>query len=206
MDNLTERLIKAIQNSPESIASFETLESLQFCDDNTLKTTLSRLSKSDKIIRLKRGVYSSNPIRDAFTAAQHIYDGYLGFSSALYVHRLITELPFLITVVTTHKSTSKVIGAYEFRAIAMKEKAIGFENINNLTVSTRAKTLFDCIYLERYSIEKDKLIEAYRTAELSTEELKEFDSYVKRFVSKSTRSKFDKIKKAVTSKGRLTWN
>jgi predicted transcriptional regulator of viral defense system len=200
MDNLTERLIKAIQNSPESIIALETLESLRLCDDHTLKTTLSRLSKSGKIIRLKRGVYSANPIRDAFIAAQYAYSGYLGFSSALYMHRLITELPFAITVVTVYKSASKMIGAYEFRAVALKEKAIGFENLGNSTVSTRAKTLFDCIYLEKYSIERDKLIEAYKTARLGAEELKEFDSYVRRFVKSSRRDKFDKIRKEITSK------
>lgn len=116
------------------------------------------------------------------------------------MHRLITELPFAITVVTVYKSASKMIGAYEFRAVALKEKAIGFENLGDSTVSTRAKTLFDCIYLERYSIERDKLIEAYKTARLGAEELKEFDSYVRRFVKSSRRDKFDKIRKEITSK------
>ena len=206
MDSLAERLRRTVENSPDGIAGLEILESLRLCDNFTLKTTLSRLSKSGKIIRLKRGVYSSNPIRDAFAAAQYTYNGYLGFSSALYVHKLITELPFIVTVVTTHRSASRTIGAYEFRAVAMKEKAIGFENVGNLTVSTRAKTLFDCLYLERYSIERDKLIDAYRAAKLSAEELKEFDSYVNRFVSKTMRSKFDMIKKAITSRDRLAWN
>ena len=48
------------------------------------------------------------------------------------MHRLITELPFAITVVTVYKSASKMIGAYEFRAVALKEKAIGFENLGTL--------------------------------------------------------------------------
>ncbi len=200
MGNLTEALVKAIQNSPESIVHLETLESLRLCDNHTLKTTLSRLGRSGRIIRLKRGVYSANPIKDAFIAAQYTYSGYLGFSSALYLHRLIAELPFVITVVTVYKSASKIVGAYEFKAIALKEKAIGFENVGNSTVSTRAKTLFDCIYLERYSIEQEKLIEAYRTARLSAEELKEFDSYVRRFVNSNRRDKFDKIRKAITGR------
>ncbi|MCL5433574.1 MAG: hypothetical protein M1538_01170 [Candidatus Marsarchaeota archaeon] len=201
MDSLIEKVRRAVENSPNGIARLETLESLQLCGKSTLKTTLSRLGKSSRIIRLKRGVYSSNPIRDAFIAAQCIYSGYLGFSSALYVHKLIAELPFLITVVTTYKSATTAIGVYEFRAIAMKEKAIGFKNFGSMIVSTRAKTLFDCLYLEQYSIERDKLIEAYRTAKLSSDELREFDSYVKRFVSKKRRAKFDKVKKEIISKG-----
>ena len=204
MDNLIETLVKAIQNSPDGIAALETLESLRLCNSFTLKTTLSRLNKSGKIIHLKRGVYSVNPIRDAFAAAQYTYSGYLGFSSALYIHKLIAEVPFTIMVVTMYKSASKAFGLYEFRAIALKEKAIGFENIGTLTVSTRAKTLFDCLYLGRYSIERDKLIETYRTAQLSARELNEFDSYVKRFVSERMRSKFLAIKKEIVDEGRFS--
>ena len=204
MDKLVERLVNAVQTSPGGIAMLETLESLKLCDGFTLKTTLSRLSKSGKLIRLKRGVYSANPIRDAFAAAQSTYNGYIGFSGALYVHRLVTELPFTITVVTINKSASKAFGMYEFRSVALKEKAIGFEDINGLTVSTKAKTLFDCIYLERYSVEMDKLINAYRTAALNREELKEFESYVDRFIKAKRRSIFDKIRKEISSKGRIS--
>ena len=201
MDKLVERLVNAVQNSPGGIAMLETLESLKLCDGFTLKTTLSRLSKSGKLIRLKRGVYSTNPIRDAFAAAQRTYNGYIGFSSALYIHGLIAELPFAVTIVTVNKSTSKVFGMYEFRSVALKEKAIGFEDINGLTVSTKAKTLFDCIYLEKYSVERDKLINAYRVARLNREELKEFESYVNRFIKAKRRSIFDKIKKTIIGKG-----
>ena len=201
MDSLIERIRRAVENSPGGIARLETLESLRLCDNFTLKTTLSRLGKSNRIIRLKRGVYSSNPVRDAFAAAQCVYNGYIGFSSALYVHKLIAELPFLVTVVTTHKSASTAIGEYEFRAIAMKEKAIGFEAVGDLTVSTRAKTLFDCLYLERYSIERDKLAEAYGLAGLSPDELREYDSYVKRFVPERRRAKFDRIREDITGEG-----
>ncbi len=201
MDKLTERLVKAVQNSPDSIAELETLESLQLCDAFTLKTTMSRLCKAGKLIRLRRGVYSANPINDVFTAAQRIYAGYLGFSSALYIHKLIAELPFVVTVVTAYKSGSKRIGAYEFRAVALKEKAIGFESIGNLTVSTRAKTLFDCIYLGKYSVERGKLILAYADAPLSKAELREFDSYVARFATDRTRPEFESVKISIAKNG-----
>ena len=198
MNNLTEKLVKAVQDSPNGIAELETLKSLQLCDSFTLRTTMSRLCKAGRLIRLKRGVYSANPINDAFMAAQRIYSGYIGFSSALYIHKLITEMPFTITVVTVYKSGTKRIGTYEFRAVALKEKAIGFENIGNLTVSTKAKTLFDCIYLGKYSIEKDKFAEAYGDAQLNTAELREFDSYVKRFATSRTRSKFESVRQRIT--------
>ncbi|MCL5239684.1 MAG: hypothetical protein M1286_04435 [Candidatus Marsarchaeota archaeon] len=197
MKNLTARLQEAVENSPSGIITLDVLESLKLCDDSTLKTILSRLVKSERALRLKRGVYASNPVKDQFVAAQSAFNGYIGFSAALYIHRLIAEMPFVVTVVTTSQSGSKRFGTYEFRAVALKEKAIGFESIGNLVVSTRAKTLFDCIYLERYSIEEKKLIEAYIENPLSAKELKEFDSYVQKFASQKTRRKFLEVKKMV---------
>ena len=73
------------------------------------------------------------------------------------------------------------MGEYQFKAISLKEKAVGFEKIGNKVVSSRAKTLFDCLYLPEYSIERQKLIGAYRDAGLSKKEWPEFDLYVEKF-------------------------
>ncbi len=194
MKYLTQKVLSAIKDSPRGIAMLDVLKSLKLSGALTLKTTLSRLSKSNRIIRLKRGVYATNPLHDAFAAAQATFGGYIGFSSALYLHELITESPFEIMVVTTSKSRLKNFGAYTFRSVVLGEKAIGFEDMAGIAVSTKAKTLFDCLYLEQYSIEHDKLIAAYRDARLSIKELKEFDSYVARFIPSSRQYKFDKAR------------
>lgn len=191
MGKLTETVLGAVKNSPNGITTLDILESLRLCDDFTLKTTLSRLGKSGRIIRLKRGTYTTSPLPDAFAAAQHVFNGYIGFSSALYLHKLIAELPFSIAVVTRFKSGVKTAGQYEFRAIALKDKAVGFANIGGIVISTRPKTLFDCLYLERYSIARSRLIESYKSASLSSKELSEFDSYVKRFIPPGKRQKFN---------------
>ncbi len=198
METLTRTVLDAIKNSPNGIMTLDIFESLKICNDSTLKTTLSRLSKSGKIIRLKRGTYSTNPLIDAFTSAQYIFNGYVGFSSALYLHRLITEIPFSIAVVTRFKSGTRTIGQYEFRAVALKDKAVGFSDIDGIVISTRSKTLFDCLYLERYSIERDKLIEVYRSARLSSKELTEFNSYVTRFIPPDKRQKFEDVITLIT--------
>ncbi len=197
MVSLTEKVLKAVENSPSGIATLDVLKSLRLCDEFTLKTTLSRFCKSGRIIHLKRGVYSSKPMRDVFVAAQSAFGGYLGFSSALYIHKLITEVPFSITIVTPSTSALKVFPPYEFRAISMKKKAVGFENVEDKIVSTRAKTLFDCLYLERYSVEPEKLIGAYMVMPLSHDEIREFDSYVQRFIPKGKRRRFERAKERI---------
>ena len=181
MEKITSKLLQAIQNSPAGISTLDFLKGMHICDEFTLKTTLSRLGKSGRIVRLKRGVYSAGPVRDAFSAAQAVFNGYIGFSGALYLHKLIAEMPFTIIVVTSGLSASKNFGSFESKAVPLGEKAIGFENRGGLVVSTRAKTLFDCLYLPKYSVGEPKLFEAYREARLSPSEWAEFESYAKKF-------------------------
>ena len=197
MAKLIDQVMNAIQNAPNGIITLDLLKSLKLCDSFTLKTTLSRLSKSGRIIRLKRGTYSVNPIENAFIAAQATFSGYIGFSSALYLHMLIAEMPFSITVVTVNESKLKKFGSYEFRAVALKNKAVGFEKKDCIAVSTRAKTLFDCLYLEKYSIEEDKLIEAYKSHPLNRKEWLEYDGYVREFIPQGKRRKFLAVKELI---------
>ncbi len=179
---ISEAVLRAVEKSPFGIATLEVVDSLHLCNSFTLKTTLSRLHKAGRIIRLKRGVYSANPMVDPFICAQNTFNGYLGFSTALYLHKFITELPFALAVATTNKSGYKTFAPYEFRAVALKEKAVGFERLGPYVVSTRAKTLFDCLYLPMYGVEWPKLIAAYEEKPLSKNEWREFDSYVKKFL------------------------
>ena len=196
-DTISSKVLKAIEKSPNGIIALDMLESLRVADRSTLKTTLSRLNKAGKIIRLKRGLYSHNPIQDVFATAQATFKGYLGFTSALYLHKLIAEMPFTIVVVTTHTSKSKTLGIYESKAVALKEKAIGFERKENYVISTRAKTLFDCIYLQEYSIEPNKLVESFKQAKLSSGEWHEFDLYVKKFAKEKSGKRFYDMKKRI---------
>lgn len=90
-------------------------------------------------------------------------------------------MPFTITVVTSFTSGPKVFGQYEFYAVSLKDKAIGFERLGPYVVSTRAKTLFDCLYLPMHGVEWKKLMAGYRENPLSKNEWHEFDLYVKKF-------------------------
>ncbi len=194
---LTERVLKAVEGSPSGIASLDVLESLGLCSPDTLKTTLNRLGKQGRIIRVKRGVYSQNPIRDQFYFAQALFPGYLGFSSALYLHKLASEIPFTIHVCTQNLSKTRKVGEYEFRAVSLKGKAVGFERLGDLVVSTRAKTLFDCLYLPEYAPETGKLLEAYKEAKLTLKEWREFDYYVKRLAGRKKEERMKEAKRRI---------
>ena len=194
---LSEKVRKAIEMAPSGIATLDVLESLRLCGPHTLKTTLSRLKKKGAIAGLKRGTYAALPLADGFASALATFNGYLGFSSALYLHRVTAEQPFTITLITSSTSATKSFGQYEFKAVALKEKAIGFEYKGILAVSTRAKTLFDCLYFPQASVERGKLLEAYGNAKLSRSEWREFEDYVKRFATGKTADRIRKAKQEI---------
>lgn len=196
------QVFRAIEMAPSGILTLDVLESMRLCGTATLKTTLSRLARKGAIMGLKRGTYAALPLKDGFAAAQATFNGYLGFSTALYLHRIIPEQPFSITVVTRATSAVKPFGHYEFRAVALKDKAVGFEQKGGYTVSTRAKTLFDCLYLPQYSIGHEKLLEAYAEAGLSANEWREFDGYAKRFAGKRMAKEVREVKKRLVEKGK----
>jgi predicted transcriptional regulator of viral defense system len=178
-EKTTDLLRQAIEKSPGQLARLDVLRSLRLCDDATLNTLLSRLGREGRILRLKRGLYSANPVQDPFLAAQALFGGYLGYTSALYLHGLIAEVPFEVLVVTQRKSAQKTVGVYSFRAISMGPRAIGFQTKGPYTLSTPAKTLYDCLRLPSYSVELDKLLDAYASRGLSHKERAEFNDYVK---------------------------
>lgn len=191
---LPQRLVKAAEDSKDGILTLEIAHSLRLAGKDTVKTTLSRLAKSGGLLRLKRGVYCTNPVRDAFAAAQATFNGYVGFGCALYIHGMLAEIPFTVTVVARGTSAARNLGEYEFVSVAMKEKAIGFERKGRYVVSTRAKTLFDCAYLPRCAPEMEKLAEAYCQHPLNRREWWEFDFYCQKFAAGNSARRAAQIK------------
>jgi predicted transcriptional regulator of viral defense system len=190
-------ILNALSASPHGITTLDVLESLRLSDSFTLKTILSRLNRSGRIIHLKRGVYSTKPMTDPYACAQATFNGYLGFSTALHLHGLISEMPFTLLVATTSTSKVKRFGEYEFRAVALGEKAVGFARVGNYVVSTRPKTLFDCLYLPKYSVEEDKLLDAFGQAKLTKQEWREFDVYVKKFTGGRIARRIEEAEKSI---------
>ncbi len=177
--NVTAGVLRALELSPSGIAPLDVLASISNASRGTLLATLCRLAREKRIVRLKRGAYSVSPIRDGYAAAQAKFGGYIAFASALKLHGLIAEEPFTITVATPNYSKTVRAGNLEFRAVALGERAVGSERKGAHVVSSRAKTLFDCLFLPQYSVEKEKLADAYAAAGMKKEEWREFERYVR---------------------------
>lgn len=180
-EKITEGVLRAIGLSPSGILPLDVLASISPASRGTLLATLCRLARAGRIVRLKRGAYSVAPIRDGYAAAQAKFGGYIAFASALRLHGLIAEEPFTITVATPSTSKTVRAGSLEFRSVALGGRAVGSERNGAHVVSSRPKTLFDCLFIPQYSVEKEKLKEAYAAAGMTTGEWREFRGYAKRF-------------------------
>lgn len=117
----------------------------------------SSLSSKGYLHRLKKGSYlvqkkpSNIPvIKNVYKIALALFNGYIGFSSALRLYDLIDYEPFTIFVVTENRSMEKIIGEYTLKYVAMGDKATGMTYYNDVYVSTTAKTFFDCFYKPQY--------------------------------------------------------
>lgn len=192
---VTAGVLRAIGLSPLGILPLDVLASISTASRGTLLATLCRLAREKRIVRLKRGAYSVAPIRDGYAAAQAKFGGYIAFASALRLHGLITEEPFTITVATPKTSRTVHVGSLEFRAVALGERAVGSERKGEHVVSSRAKTLFDCLLLPQYSVETEKLAGAYARAGMTAGEWREFEMYVKRFGRRNAKAMLEFEKK-----------
>lgn len=116
------------------------------------------LIKKGYFYQIKRGTYlindtpSQHPmIKNPFTIALHINNGYIGFSSALRVYNLTTYEPFTIFIVHPTKSQSVEIGNYLFKTVSMGKRATGATFYKNMYISNMEKTIFDCFYKPQYA-------------------------------------------------------
>jgi predicted transcriptional regulator of viral defense system len=185
---LEQRIYTLAKDAKNSIVAIETIKSWRLASNGAIRVALHNLCKKSWFLPLKRGLYAVQPylgggIEDPFYAAQLVYGGYLAFSSALYLHKLGDEMPFTVFTVTKRKSSTRRIGEYEFRAVALGRRAIGAQRLGDYYVSTLPKTLYDCLYMPQYSGGHAKILRAVYNARMDSADWREFMLYVGRFES-----------------------
>jgi predicted transcriptional regulator of viral defense system len=192
MFSLAVRLHALARKAKHGVFSVEEAKGWQLCSERVLRVTLARMAEKGLVKRLGRGLYFAPPLEqpqaqvdDLMYAAQRLLGGYLAFATALYLHRLREEVPYTIYVATFGESGSRKFGEIEVKAVALRKAAVGVQRINDYVVSTRAKTLFDCLSLPRYGGGASSLVQAFKKAKLTDWEWREFFGYVKKFRGKN---------------------
>lgn len=163
-------------------------------DANYLYVLLDRLEKKGWLKSVGKGVYLRLPastavvgrayLEDPLDVAQKMFDGYIAFQSALKVHGLSEYEPFTIYVATKEKSqTLPLLQHYEVKAVKFGRRYFGFEKKGKYTVSTLAKTFFDCLYHPQYAGGYSEVLKSLHTAEKI--DWKELELYLEKFGSSS---------------------
>ena len=181
------------QGAKHGVVVMETFRELGLCTVGTLKVVISRLLKKGALLKIKNGVYvwnlAGSGFGDVFFIGQNAFDGYIAFSSALYLHKLFDEFPFTIFIATRSKSASKFFGQTEVQAVALNGRAVGVQRLGEYWVSTLPKTLYDCFHLPDYGGGIGKILWAVYKAQLTKQQWMEFISYVEKFELNSSKRK-----------------
>ena len=156
-------------------------------DKAWLKYALKTLVDEKLLYRLKNGYYSKvNPdSMDPLKAANALFGGYIGLLSAAYLYGWQDEYQYTIFLLTQKSSGRFRIGRHEIKVIAAGRRFEGSCHYNGgLTVSTKAKTLFDLLHYINF-LGFDAVIKCLENTKISGKEWNEFINYCLKFGTKS---------------------
>ncbi|OGC16169.1 hypothetical protein A3J90_01260 [candidate division WOR-1 bacterium RIFOXYC2_FULL_37_10] len=174
---------------------------------NYLKILLSRYQKAGKLIRLKKGFYTSKSYVDAvqksdgfspyieFVSNLLCEPSYLSLEYVLYEHNILTDVPVNFTSITKNKTNRFInkFGNFFYHKISSR-LFCGFNILKKggliIYKATKAKALFDYIYLRKNVLTTEDSIKELRLNlnDFSEKDLKEFKKYIKMEKSKKLRS------------------
>lgn len=180
MRNNKLKLSRTILEQIESLPYF-TLDDLAYLDKNRnyLKIILCRAVKRKTLVRLKKGYYASRVYLESLEkkntysdylefVANTIYQpSYLSFEYILAAHGALTESPKKITSASMRKTAyfRNELGDYFYHHLK-PALFTGFEIINAggfmIARATRAKALFDFLYMRKNILSDAKSIEELR--------------------------------------------
>jgi predicted transcriptional regulator of viral defense system len=178
-------------------------------NNSYLKILLSRYTRAGKLLRLKKGMYVTRTFIEACQRGKDLSDyleflsnvlydpSYLSLEYVLNKHNALTEVPMNFTAVTLHNKTkhfSNDLGVFIYRRLK-KELFCGFvihkRSAYKILEATKAKALFDFIYLRKNLLMDDKAVEELR---IRTEVFDKGDKEeLKKYLELSHSERLDKI-------------
>ncbi|MEM3212056.1 MAG: hypothetical protein QXR85_01950 [Candidatus Micrarchaeaceae archaeon] len=145
-----------------------------------LNYAIQKYIKDNKLIKIKRGIYSKST--NPFYVATKIYRGYIGFSSALFLYRLKTEVEKNVFVCTASSMKPTRFLDKELVPVNVSRYAFGTEYVDSngleVSVSTYPKTIFDMFLRPGYANYFD-LYRALHTRILEHDEWKALEHYLR---------------------------
>jgi len=143
-------LIKKLESFGKPYFNLADLEKILGLERPSLYVTLSRLTRTGVLRRLRQGVYelSLRPGDIDKVANQIYYPSYLSFEAALARYGIIAQIPYTLTFATTRRSKKLSIRqtTVEYRQLK-KELFFGYRLVSEVLVAEPEKALLDQLYL-----------------------------------------------------------
>ena len=199
MRNKNEPKIRRIISLAEHLPYFR-LDNVAGIERNKqyLKILFSRYKKSGKLLCLKRGMYVTKAYIDAiqksnlfslypeFISGMLYEPSYLSLDYVLYEHNLLTEIPVNFTLITKKKTArfTNQFGNFFYHTVK-RNLFCGFAILKkgDFTIykATKAKALFDFLYLRKHAILDRSSAHALRLNidNVSSSDKKELMGYIK---------------------------
>lgn len=176
-------------------------------DKTYLKILLSRYAQKGKLIRLKRGMYTTQTYIDTVEKTQRIelyktvlanllYEpSYLSLEYMLFDYQLLTDMPIQFTSMSTRKTAlfQNPLGQYRYHSITDALFGGFTQHVSGgftIQRATKAKALFDFLYLRQHVLFDTNAIDELRlhTDLLTEEDKKEFWNWITQSESQGLRT------------------
>ena len=202
--------LKKLLESASKLPYFEVTDFLAINSDNYVKILVSRYAKRGELVRLKKGIYVSKSYIDSVNrdvygefVANILYEpSYLSLEYVLSEYGIMTESVKNFTSVSLLRtnSFSNVLGHYFYHKVR-NDLFLGFDIIKEgdlrILKATKAKALFDYLYLRKNILNKDDSLAELRLnlENVLPRDWKEFGRYVDIEGSEKMKSIYDYLKK-----------
>lgn len=173
------KLIQKINNIPKNYFSLLDIKKISDINEESLKVAISRLIKNKQLIKLQKGVYTSDISKINWeNFAVEIYSpSYLSFEWALNHYNILSQQAVNLTLATTKRSktitTDKIIIYHHIQSNLFW----GYKKENDYLIAEPEKAFLDLAYLSLNGYAKFD-IEEINTKELNKTKIKK---YLKKF-------------------------
>ena len=172
------------KHSDTKIFHINHLKLLTNIDTHSLRVALARLNKKNIVKRICRGFYANpfNPPTLEEISSQIYPPSYISLESALYSWGILSQIPQVLTCVTTQlpRTFNTSFGIIEYHQIK-KDYFWGFINKQGYFIAEPEKALLDYLYLYKKMVDKSILSEL-NLNDINRRKLK---SYVEKMIPKN---------------------
>ena len=135
------------------VKTIEMLE-YEYRDYSNVYTKISREERDGNLIKLKRGLYATEDVKNPLVVANYIFaPSYISFETALAYYNMIPERVYLIKSATYKKNKTKVyenkLGRFMYEDVSKQVFAYGVDIIEiegfKVQIASREKALLDMI-------------------------------------------------------------